>query len=252
MRIAIFSDVHGNLSGLEAVLVDIERHAPDQIVFAGDLCYLGARPAECLQLVRERRLYSIVGNTDEWLSGRVEPPESRRPTASWALDRLSTDERDWLGRLPFALRISPTASPADDLLIVHANPRDVDGIIYPDLATQMARYGETRQSDADLAGLLAGVEAAAVAYGHIHVPGIRQWGAITLVNVSSVNIPGDGDGRSKYALLEWHDNRWAATHHRVAFDAAAEAAAFSAARPPDWEQIVASLEEVGYYYPQQI
>lgn len=252
MRIAIFSDVHGNLSGLEAVLADIEQHKPDQVIFAGDLCYLGARPAECLRLVRDRRIPSVVGNTDEWLAGRAAPPEPRRPTVDWALTRLAAGEREWLGRLPFALRICPTTRAADDLLIVHANPQDVDAIIYPDLTTQLARYGEVRQSDTDLAPLLDGVEAGMMAYGHIHVPGVRQWGALTLVNVSSVNMPGDGDGRAKYALLEWRGGQWQTTHHRVAYDVAAEVVAFRAVQPPDWEQIVASLVAQGYYYPQQV
>jgi len=252
MRIAIFSDVHGNLSSLEAVLADIERHKPDQVIFAGDLCYLGARPAECLQLVRDRRILSVVGNTDEWLTGQAEPPEPRKPTVDWARACLSADEREWLNRLPLAVRISPTPRAAEDLLIVHANPRNVDDIIFPDTDTQIARYGEVRQSDVDLTPLLDSVEAGVIAYGHLHVPGIRQWRSLTLVNISSVNIPGDGDGRAKYALLEWRANRWKVTHHRVAYDATTEAAAFRTARPPDWEQIVASLDTQGYYYPQQI
>ena len=49
MRVALFSDVHGNLTGLEAVLADIDEHAPDLVVFAGDLCLMGPRPGDCLR-----------------------------------------------------------------------------------------------------------------------------------------------------------------------------------------------------------
>jgi predicted phosphodiesterase len=252
MRIAIFSDVHGNLSGLQAVLADIERHTPDLVVFAGDLCYMGARPADCLRLVRERRLPSVTGNTDEWLCGRTEPPAPRRAVAEWARDQLSADERDWLARLPFALRFGPTARAADDLLIVHANPRDVDAIIFPAESEQITHWGHARQPDAELAPLLAGLEAAVMAYGHLHIPGLRRWGSTMLVNVSSVTMPGDGDGRSKYALLTWTGEDWLIDHHRVAYDAAAEIAAFRANRPPNWEAAVAELEATGYYYPQRI
>ena len=51
MRVAIFSDVHGNLTALQAVLADIEKQSPDYMAFAGDLCVFGARPAETLVLV---------------------------------------------------------------------------------------------------------------------------------------------------------------------------------------------------------
>ena len=61
MRVAIFSDVHGNLGGLEAVLADVARHAPDLVVFAGDLCLMGPRPGDCLRRVRELRLPAVMG-----------------------------------------------------------------------------------------------------------------------------------------------------------------------------------------------
>ncbi len=252
MRVALFSDVHGNLSGLEAVLAAIEQHRPDQVIFAGDLCFLGARPGECLRLVRDRRLPAVVGNTDEWLCGRAEPPEPRRQMADWGRAQLSPDEQEWLGRLPFGLRLSPTARAADDLLIVHANPFDVNAILYPPEADQRAHFGEVRQSDAAVGEQLSEVTAAVVAFGHLHIPGIRPLGRLTLVNVSSVSNPGDGDGRAKFALLEWTGGGWTAEHHRVAYDTQGEAAALRAARPPGWEEAAGALERDGYYYPQKI
>jgi predicted phosphodiesterase len=253
MRIAIFSDVHGNLSGLEAVLADIERHTPDQIVFAGDLCLMGPRPAECLRLVRERRIPAVRGNTDEWVLSRGESPERLRQALMWTADQLAADERDWLGRLPFGLRVSPTARAADDLLIVHANPHNVNDIIYPPEKAQKARYeGEIRQSDAQLKALLGDAEAAVIAYGHLHVPNIRPLEAITLVNVASVSLPGDDDDRAKYALLAWDGEHWTAEHRRVPYDVVAESAAFQVNQPPNWEEAVAELAAKGYYYPQRI
>lgn len=252
MRVAIFSDVHGNLSALEAVLADVEQHSPDQVIFAGDLCFLGARPAECLRLVRDRRLPAVVGNTDEWLFGRTTAPEARREMAEWGRARLSAGEQAWLGRLPFGLRLCPTARAADDLLIVHANPFDVNGILYPPEEAQLTHFGEVRQSNAEVTEQLSEVTAAVIAYGHLHIPSVRPLGRLTLVNVSSVSNPGDGDGRAKYALLEWTDDGWAATHHPVAYDVAGEAAAIRAAQPPQWQDAADALERDGFYYPQKI
>jgi predicted phosphodiesterase len=252
MRIAIFSDVHGNLGGLEAVLADIERRAVDLSIFAGDLCPMGPRPAECLRLVRERRIPTVRGNADEWLLNRGDSPERMRRALAWTADQLAEDERDWLGRLPFGLRVSPTALAADDLLIVHANPHNVNDILYPPEEAQLARFGEVRQSDAQLKAMLDGTEAAVIAFGHLHIPNIRPLEATTLVNVASVSLPGDEDYRAKYALLSWDGDHWTAAHHYVSYDVAAENGAFRANQPPGWEQAVAELEEKGYYYPQRI
>ena len=52
MRIAIYSDVHGNLTALQTVLADIKKQAPDLIAFAGDMSVMGARPRACLELAR--------------------------------------------------------------------------------------------------------------------------------------------------------------------------------------------------------
>ena len=197
MRVAIFSDVHGNLSALEIVLADIERQSPDLIVFAGDLCLFGPRPAECLRLVLERQLPSVIGNTDAWLADASTPPEHHPEAIEWTRGQLSPDELARLGGLPFALRLSPTARAADDLLIVHANPRDWTQIVFPPEAEQIERWGKVRQSDAELKQLFGGLEAAVVAYGHLHIPSVRPWGDLTLVNVSSVSMPGDGDGRAR-------------------------------------------------------
>lgn len=252
MQIAIFSDVHGNLSALEAALADVERRHPDLVVFAGDLCLFGPRPAECLRLVRQRGLPGVIGNTDAWLAGLGDAPDKHAASMAWTRARFAAGEVAWLGRLPFGLRVSPTPRAAEDLLIVHANPRNLDDIIFPSEADQIARWGQVRQPDAELAPLLEGVAAAVVAYGHLHIPGIRPWGNLRLVNVASVNMPGDEDGRAKYALLEWDSGQWQISHQRVAYDVAAEIAAFRAHRPPRWEEAVAALETDGYYYPQRI
>ena len=73
MRIALFSDVHGNLSALRAVRQAIASQSDiDQTIFVGDLCLFGPRPQECLDLLRDMAVPAIVGNTDEWI--RQPPP----------------------------------------------------------------------------------------------------------------------------------------------------------------------------------
>jgi len=67
MRLGVVSDIHGNLTALEAVIVDIERRAVDRVVHGGDLVLMGCQPAEVVDRIRELGWPGIVGNTDELL-----------------------------------------------------------------------------------------------------------------------------------------------------------------------------------------
>lgn len=66
MRIAIVSDIHGNLTALEAVVADLRSVAPDLVVQGGDLVG-GSRNAEAIDLVRERCWPGVYGNGEEML-----------------------------------------------------------------------------------------------------------------------------------------------------------------------------------------
>jgi predicted phosphodiesterase len=264
MRIAIFSDVHGNLTALEAVLKDMdEQEAFDTVFFAGDLCYLGPRPAECVALLKSREhISSVYGNTDQWIDG---PPllsddieeEARKriqrihDIASWTAEKLPPMERAWLRELPFHRRVSPTVNPRDDLFIVHANPKDVNQLIFPGVRRQKEIWGEQRQSDHELSDLLEDLVADTVAFGHLHIPFIRRWNDIQLVNVSSVSAAGDGDRRAKYAILEWDGEEWNASHRYVDWDVEEEIEAYRREMPPGWEEAVETLEREGTL-PQKV
>ncbi|MCI0394515.1 MAG: metallophosphatase family protein [Chloroflexi bacterium] len=260
MRIAIFSDVHGNLTALQAVLAHIgQQEGIDEVIFAGDLCVFGPRPRACLELIRERNIASITGNTDQWL--QVPPPLPANATevqrrrweyvqaiSTWTGSQLDADDLAWFNELslPFQRRISPTPNPRDDLFIVHANPQDVNQIIFPAEARQKELYGQVRQSDSELRQLLGDLVVGVLAFGHLHVPGVRHWQGITLVNVSSVSMPGDGDPRAKYAVLSWEDGPgWSVEHFTVDYPVAEEIKAFQDMQPPGWEESVRKLKELG-------
>lgn len=263
MRVAIFSDVHGNLTALEAVLAEIDAHGVDEIVFAGDLCLGGPRPQDCVDLLRHRDdISTIYGNTDQMidspplLSRDIEDEERERwqqvhDMTTWTRETISAMNRAWLREMPFHRRYSPTVQPQDDLLVVHANPIDVDRVIFPPIDLQKEKYGEVRQNDGDLDTLLEGIAGGIIAFGHLHIPSIRHWNDLTLVNISSVSIPGDGDPRAKYTLFEWTGDEWRVELHRVSYDIQKEIDAYKQNRPPQWEEAVKTLEEQGMI-PQNV
>jgi len=67
MRLAVLSDIHGNLTAFEAVLADLRETAPDLAMHGGDLADSGSRPGEILDRIRDLGWPGVAGNTDEML-----------------------------------------------------------------------------------------------------------------------------------------------------------------------------------------
>ncbi|MFN2135643.1 MAG: metallophosphoesterase family protein [Candidatus Promineifilaceae bacterium] len=246
MRIAVFSDVHGNYTALDAVLRDIEQQSPDAVFFAGDLCVFGSQPSLCVQRLREESVGCVHGNTDLWISNKpllsddIEEEEEERSetvdtAANWTWSQLDALERDWLRILPFHQRVSPTVDPKDDLFIVHANPQDVERPIYPSLEIQEKIYGEVKQPYDKLKQLVGGIVFGVLCFGHIHIPNVRQWNNKTLANISSVSLPLDGDVRAKYGLLTWQDG-WSIEQRRIEYDIDQEVTNLTREKPPQWQK----------------
>jgi predicted phosphodiesterase len=253
--------VHGNLSALEAVIHQIERiPSIDEIVFAGDLCLFGPRPQACLHLLRSKNISSIIGNTDEWirqppsLTGALDEAElSRRQRlhdlSSWTEGRLDRDSIIWLDilRQQFSWESPGMSQRKERLLVFHANPVDLNRLVFPPLERQIELYGRIRQEDIELQPLFGDLEATTIAFGHLHIPSTRQWQGKTLVNVSSVSLPGDGDARAKFVVFDWDDaGGWSIERHFVEYPITDEIAAYRNNRPPGWRDSLDKLETLGY------
>lgn len=209
MRIAIISDIRGNLAALDAVIADLERQHPDLVVHLGDLAVTGPRPAEVVDRVRDLEWPGVLGNTDEllWDPAQLVQQESRAPKlhewlhtlfgrlAPWAAEKLGAERIAWLRTLPQEWRHG-------SLLAVHASPGDPWAAPMPDA------------DDGTLAGTFGGHGAEIVVYGHIHRPYVRTLPGRTVANSGSVGLPYDGDWRASYLLIE----DGVPTIRRVAYD----------------------------------
>jgi predicted phosphodiesterase len=212
MRVALLSDIHGNLTALEAVLADMQTQGPfDQVVVAGDLVWAGPRPAEVVDVVQTLNAAVIQGNTDAFFRrGTGDAPPGKREDRfvthlEWMQTRLGPARAAFLADLPFSHRIAPV--PDQALLVVHANPRDQERAILP------------RMDQAQLDDLLVGTgDWAALAFGHLHMPFTMRWCSRLLADVASVGLPMDGDRRAAYAILTWDGAGWQAEHRRVYYN----------------------------------
>ncbi len=236
MRITIISDIHGNQIALEAVLQDFERQpAVDHLVIAGDLCLNGPCPREVLETVRGLNCPVLQGNVDfEVVDVARGKGEKKRNTAAWTREQIGQEGIDYLASLPHSHRIANAHD--EDLLIVHANPLNLEDAIFPNA------------SDSELERLLGGLDngIGAMAFGHLHIAYTRRWRRLFLVDVGSCGLPRDEDLRASYAILSWQANSWIAEIRRVAYDVQAVVKQIKTSGIPNVEKRIKTLLEARY------
>ena len=237
--VAVLSDIHGNLAALDAVLADLAAQPHDATVIAGDLAVNGPYPAEVLARVRALGVPVIHGNTDRFL---VEADDD--PVVRWTREQLREDDLAYLAALPFEHRITPPGgvSPADDLLIVHATPTDVNAILFTERSP-----GGTAPTPPPLASALLGeARANLILYGHIHYASSGTIRGQRLASIGAVGFPFDDDRRAAYALVSWAGRAWRVAHRRVAHDHLAVIAALRQVGVPRADLFARRLAEASF------
>lgn len=219
MRVAVLSDVHGNLEALQATLADIGAQGADDMLHLGDAVGYGPDPEACLDLLRERDITSLVGNHELGLID-AEELSGFNPQARNALQRtrelLSPAALEHLKDLPLVVLRhgarfvhglppeSPTAylfqpSPGELAVILHKLPEPISFVGHthePTFAT--AIKGEAHVQD--------------LPTGETRLdPELRH-----IVGVGSVGQPRDGDYRAAWVL--WDTDAHTVTLHRVEYD----------------------------------
>lgn len=196
MRIAVVSDIHGNLPAFEAVLADLRLISPDLILHGGDLAHGGASPAEIVDRVRDLGWQGVIGNTDEMLA----LPESLedfarqlphlqalfaviREMAAVTRETLGEERLAWLGTLPRRQVLEPMA-------LVHAS------------AESLWRAPAPEAGDDELESVYGPLGQPIAVYAHIHRPYVRKVAEMTVVNTGSVSLSYNGDPRAAYLLLD--------------------------------------------------
>lgn len=196
MRVAVISDIHGNLPALEAILEDIAGQQAETVYHLGDLVGYNPFPEEVVARVQELGLPGVVGNYDLAVAADVPDPvaEFLNPAITemglaiyhWTRERVGEETRAYLRSLPRRLCLEINGR---RLLLTHGSPRHVREYLRP------------RLTDAELAPVLGEVSEEVLLVGHTHIPLVRQVAGKWLFNPGSVGFPKDGDPRASYALL---------------------------------------------------
>jgi len=240
MRIAIVSDIHGNLTALEAVIPDLRVAAPDLVLHGGDLPHGGARPAEVMDRVRELGWKGVCGNTDEmlWAPASLRDFAAKAPSMAklfgmieemrlWTCERVGEERIAWLKRMPMVQRCG-------EVTLVHASPKDT-------------WRGPSKDADeVVLREAFRELNSNVVVYGHIHQPYVREMGEWTVANSGSVSLSYDGDTRASYAVVD--DGK--VEIRRVEYDVEREIEAMRLVRLPHGEWVGACLR-AGKFVPPE-
>jgi len=236
MRVAVIADIHGNQIALEAVLQDLAQQAAmDHLVIAGDLCLNGPCPRQALETVRGLDCQVIQGNVDaEVVTKAAEKGEKKRGTVSWTREQIGQQGIDYLASLPFSHRIANSSG--SDLLIVHANPLNLEDAIFPNAP------------DSTLEHFFSGLEPdiGALAFGHLHIAYTRRGRRLLLVDVASCGLPRDEDLRAAYGILTWQDGTWNAEIRRVPYDVQEVVKQIKSCGMPNVEKRIKTLLEARY------
>ena len=236
MRIAIISDVHGNLTALEAVMQDLQQQRPDVIFHGGDLATAGCNPAEVIDLITDAGWAGVLGNTDEmlWDDSGLRAMEASAPKlrpllatleqfADATQEMIGSARLEWLRKLPPELR-------HENMVLLHASPGNV------------WRAPMDTADDQAFIDTYSSLKANMVVYCHIHRPFIRKVGEMTICNCGSVGSPYDGDPRASYLMID--DERPAI--RRVEYDVEKEVGRLMASDHPHKEWI-AQIRRSGIY-----
>ncbi|MBX0291954.1 metallophosphatase family protein [Hymenobacter sp. HSC-4F20] len=208
MTIAFFSDVHGNLPALEAVLADLDRRKPDMVFCLGDLVGYAPWPNEVIAEVRRRGIPTLAGNYDQGIGlassecGCAYTTDVERDLGAQSIAftnaTVGADERRYLRYLPKHMQLDFQDEPVTlSLLMVHGSPRRINEYLFED-----------RQEKSFLR-VLEDANADVLLFGHTHRPYHRTFAYESngetryrhALNIGSVGKPKDGDPRAAYLLL---------------------------------------------------
>ena len=216
MKIAVISDIHGNLDALEAVMVDIRQNNCDKVFVLGDYAMAGPQPAQVIDWFFKKQFEEsfrmIQGNTDLMIADFSEElynnVKEKAPIMAEALKNditlINPIQKDFLKNLPIQLEVEEEGV---KFLLVHGSPRRNNEDIMPDLP--LSKIEE----------MLENINADVVLCGHTHIPcGFQTESKKTVVNVGSIGRPFTEVPKSCYLVITVENGKCLFEHRFVDYN----------------------------------
>lgn len=235
MRIAIVSDIHGNLAALEAVTEDLRRRAVDAAVNLGDSLSGPLLPLETAQFLMAQDWTHLAGNHERQILALTD--NTGEASDIYARSQLTQREITWISSL------KPVQQFSDEILLCHGTPRHDKEYLLETAENGRARLATPQE----ILSRLDTASAALIACGHTHVPrSVRSARGQLIVNPGSVGLPAfdddqpcyhvveNGSPDARYAIVERQGGRWTSELIAVPYDHAAMAQLAKRRGREDW------------------
>jgi predicted phosphodiesterase len=239
MRLAIITDIHGNLAALEAVVADIQRRGVDQVVNLGDSLSGPLLPLETAQFLMAEGWLSLAGNHERQIL--THSAQRRGAADEYAHSQLTAKEFSWLESL------APSARLTEEIFLCHGTPSSDTEYFLETVENGAVRLATSREVEVRLGAELAPL----VACGHTHVPrAVHTERGQLVVNPGSVGLPAyddihpvphvveTGSPDARYAIVEQIQGGWAVSLLSVPYDNKAMAQLARLRGSSKWEYIL--------------
>jgi putative phosphoesterase len=237
MKIAIISDIHANITALEAVLNDLQQQNVHAVYCLGDLVGYAAHPNEVIDRIRRDETPTIMGNYDDGVGydrdecgcAYRDPEEQRLGDLSlrWTQRTVTSDRKEFLRSLQPGIRFEADGK---RFRLVHGSPRRINEYLFEDRPLSSFQR------------LAASSEADGLIFGHTHKPYTKRVDGVLFVNAGSVGKPKDGDPRACYVVVDTSGDV-NVEFRRIPYDIEVEATAIRESSLPD--KFAADLETAG-------
>jgi putative phosphoesterase len=204
MKIGIFSDTHANLEALTAVLEAFGNESVDKLVCLGDTVGYGANPNECCDLVRRVAAFTILGNHDAAVAGRMDYSyyyDAARQALDLHAAQLTVENKRWLQSLPYEVR-------EGHISFCHGSPVNIEEFEYIFAPEQAARCLPewAHLADVTFIGHSHLCKSFALVPDDVHEVVAQRFelraGHKYIISVGSVGQPRDYDNRASYTIYD--------------------------------------------------
>lgn len=210
MKIGVISDIHSNLFALQKVISEIKKHDVSIIINSGDNVGYSVFPDECIQILRDERIYSVMGNYDDAVAndrpvcgcgyGDTNTQRIRLASLKWTQANINEKNKFFLKHLP---KIFQMESGGENILAIHGGLEDLNEFIYKHDNEKLNKITQTTNADI-------------IIMGHTHKSFILNLSGRLFVNPGSVGKPEDGNPESSYAVVDLEDFK--ADIYRTSYD----------------------------------
>lgn len=194
MKIAVISDIHGNLYALMKALEDIEDQKVDTIICLGDLVGYGPHPNEVVAMIKRRNIICLKGNYDaSVVDGSytyIRENTINSFSLPWAVDELRAANRFYLNSLPTSITLEFEGR---KILFVHGSPNKINEYMLED--------------GANTSEIMKNLKEDALVCAHTHIPSVKSFGDKLFINDGSIGKPKIGRPNPTYCLLEIERNK---------------------------------------------